>query len=255
MRGQRRPAARRPRMVSTTSPGGWRSRGPDTSLRCSSQPTQSRRRGADAASALLGDDRHDGVDERRGRPRRGRAARVALVAGRSCASTLGRRRGAAPRAWRPGAGCAGTRRARRRTTANDAGGPPLGRRHRVDAQPGLGDDAERALAADEELGEVGAGGGARRRAAGADDAAVGQHDLEADDHVLDLAVAGRVLAGAAAGQPPADRRQRRSTAASGRAVTPWAARRSSSSTSPNVPARTSSSSDVVVDVDDAGSGR
>ena len=38
-------------------------------------------------------------------------------------------------------------------------------------------------------------------------APVGQHDVEPDDHVLDLAVAGRVLARRPAGQPAADRRQ------------------------------------------------
>ena len=43
--------------------------------------------------------------------------------------------------------------------------------------------------------------------AGPDDPAVGQHHLEADDHVLDLPVAVRVLAGPPAGQPAAHRRQ------------------------------------------------
>ena len=92
-------------------------------------------------------------------------------------------------------------------------GEPVGRRGlgggcRVQPQPGAGDDAERALGADEELGEVRArppGGRCRRCVMRR---AVGQDDVEADDHVLDLAVAGRELAGAAAGQPPADRRQR-----------------------------------------------
>ncbi len=71
------------------------------------------------------------------------------------------------------------------------------------AQPDRGDHAERALAADEHLGEVGSD---RRpgRSTGADHRAVGQHDLETDDHVLDLAVAGAVLAGAAAGHPAPD---------------------------------------------------
>ncbi len=65
-------------------------------------------------------------------------------------------------------------------------------------------DAERSLRPDEQLGEIRSDRG-RRRAAGRDDAAVGEHDLEADDHVLDLAVAGGVLAGAAAGHPATDR--------------------------------------------------
>ena len=65
-------------------------------------------------------------------------------------------------------------------------------------------DAERALGAEEQLGEVGSDG-RRRGAAGAHDLAVGEDDLEADDEVLDLAVAGGVLAGAAAGDPAADR--------------------------------------------------
>ena len=39
---------------------------------------------------------------------------------------------------------------------------------------------------------------------GVDDAAVGQDDLEAEHHVLDLPVARRVLPGATAGEPPAD---------------------------------------------------
>ena len=38
--------------------------------------------------------------------------------------------------------------------------------------------------------------------------AVGEHDVEADDDVLDLAVAGRELAGAAAREPTADGRER-----------------------------------------------
>ncbi len=67
-------------------------------------------------------------------------------------------------------------------------------------QAGGRDDAERALRADEELGEVRA-----HRLAGLaareDPPAVGEHHVEADHDVLDLAVAGRVLAGAAARQP------------------------------------------------------
>ena len=82
--------------------------------------------------------------------------------------------------------------------------PALGGRNRVGPQPHPGDHAERALGADEQLGQIGPDRG-RGGAAGADHPAVGEHDLEADHHVLDLAVAGRVLAGAAAGDPAADR--------------------------------------------------
>ena len=62
---------------------------------------------------------------------------------------------------------------------------------------------ERALGAEEQLVEVGPDG-RRGRAAGADHGAVGEDDLEPDDDVLDLAVAGGVLAGAPAGDPAAD---------------------------------------------------
>ena len=74
----------------------------------------------------------------------------------------------------------------------------------MDAQPGLGDDAQRALAPDEELGQVRPGGGAGPLALGVHDAAVGQHHLEADHHVLDLPVPGRVLPRPPAGEPAAD---------------------------------------------------
>ena len=73
-------------------------------------------------------------------------------------------------------------------------------------QPDPGHDAERALGTEEQLGEVGPDGGGRR-AAGAHDGAVGEHDLEPDDEVLDLAVPRRVLAGTATGHPAADGRQ------------------------------------------------
>ena len=86
------------------------------------------------------------------------------------------------------------------------GGSALDRWHAVQPEAGAGDDAERAFAPDEQLGEVGAHRGARR-AAGADVAAVGERDVEPDDHVLDLPVARRVLARAAARQPSADGRQ------------------------------------------------
>ena len=74
------------------------------------------------------------------------------------------------------------------------------------AQPHPGDDAERALRPGEQLVEIGADG-AGRAAAGSDHGAVGEHDLEADDHVFDLAVAGRVLTGAATCHPATHRRQ------------------------------------------------
>ena len=74
------------------------------------------------------------------------------------------------------------------------------------AQPDTGDHGERALRADEQLGEIGAGGSCRC-ATGADDRAVGQDGFEPDDHVFDLAVAGRVLAGATGRHPAADRRE------------------------------------------------
>ena len=75
------------------------------------------------------------------------------------------------------------------------------------AQPRADDDAERALRAEEHLREVGADRGARR-AAGRDERAVGEHDVEALDDVLDLPVARRQLARATARDPTADGRQR-----------------------------------------------
>ena len=80
----------------------------------------------------------------------------------------------------------------------------LGRREGMDAEAGLGDDAERPLAADEELGQVRTRRGPGSLALGVHDTTVGQHHFEADDHVLDLPVAGRVLPRPAAGQPAAD---------------------------------------------------
>ena len=98
---------------------------------------------------------------------------------------------------------------------------------RVEAEAGLGDDAERALAAHEELGQVRPGGGAGPVALRAHDAAVGQHDLEADDHVLDLPVAGRVLPRPPAGEPAPDGREvhRLGPVAEGVAVSHLAERR------------------------------
>ena len=99
-----------------------------------------------------------------------------------------------------------------RIESGGKGGEPEGptflrRWQRVDAQAGLGDDAQGPLTAHEELGQVGPRGGTWSVTLGMDDAPVGQDHLEPDDHVLDLPVAGRVLPGAAAGQPAAHRRE------------------------------------------------
>ena len=78
---------------------------------------------------------------------------------------------------------------------------PLTLGDRVDPEASLGDHPECALAAHEQLGEVGSGRRAGGVPAGPDHPSVGQHHLEADDHVLDLPVAVRVLAGTSTGQP------------------------------------------------------
>ena len=83
---------------------------------------------------------------------------------------------------------------------------PLCRRERVQPEPCTRDHPERALGADEELGEIGPDGGCRSSAR-AHDATVGEHDLEPGHHLFDLAVARRELAGRPARQPPADGRQ------------------------------------------------
>ena len=117
-------------------------------------------------------------------------------------------------------------------------------------QPRARDHAECPFAADEQLGEIGPDGGARC-AAGMDDAPVGERDVEADDHVLDLAVARRVLARAATREPPADRRQvdrlrpvpeRRSVLVAQRVLEPRAER----------PREDVQHERLAVDVDDAG---
>src|SRR5207247_1959915 len=77
--------------------------------------------------------------------------------------------------------------------------------HRMQPQSRAGDHAECPLATDEQLREIGPDGGARR-AAGMDDAPVGERDVEADDDVLDLPVARGVLACATTREPTADRR-------------------------------------------------
>ncbi len=91
--------------------------------------------------------------------------------------------------------------------AEGEGPAPVGGGPGVDPQAGRGDHPERALAAHEQLGEVGAGGRPGGGALGAHHGPVGQDDLEADHHVLDLPVAGGVLARAPTGQPAADRGQ------------------------------------------------
>src|SRR6185436_5387327 len=73
------------------------------------------------------------------------------------------------------------------------------------AQRRFGDDAERALAPDEDLAEVRPG---RRpgMATGAEPPAPPVHHFETDHHVFDLPVSGGVLTGTPAGEPAADSR-------------------------------------------------
>ena len=73
-------------------------------------------------------------------------------------------------------------------------------------EPDPRDHAERALGTEEELGEIGPDRGGRSTA-GAYGRPVGEHDLEADDEVLDLAERVEVLAGASAGHPSAHGRE------------------------------------------------
>ncbi len=70
----------------------------------------------------------------------------------------------------------------------------------VEAEGGRGDHAKHALAADEEREQIRAVGAALE----AHDLAAADDALERGDHVLDLAVAARALAGAARGDPAAD---------------------------------------------------
>jgi hypothetical protein len=69
----------------------------------------------------------------------------------------------------------------------------------------FGDDAERAFGADQQTGQVVAGGGFLGAAAGADDAAVGQHDGHGHDVLAHRAVAHGVGAGGARGGHAAER--------------------------------------------------
>ena len=81
-------------------------------------------------------------------------------------------------------------------------GAALGLGHRVCSQPDARDDSKRAFGAEEQLVEIGPHR-CGRAAAGGDHGAIGEHYFEANDHVLDLAVAGAVLACAAACDPSA----------------------------------------------------
>ena len=121
----------------------------------------------------------------------------------------------------------------------------------VEAQAGRGDDPEGALGADEQLGQVRAGGRPGAAPVGADDAAVGQRDLEADHHVLDLPVAGRVLAGPPAGQPAADGREVHRLGPVPEGVARAAAARAASRSGPKVPGRDVGQERGLVDVDRA----
>ena len=208
-----------------------------------------RRRGRPVAGsapdrrARLGDDAPSWRRRSPGRPRRARAACSACRRRHGRVPTRRRRTaaarpGVAPRRSTVPAGldAVGERAERVRRTA-------VVRRHGVGPQPDPGDDAERALRPEEQLVEVGPDGGGRR-AAGAHDGAVGEHDLEADDDVLDLAVAGRVLAGAAAGDPAADRGDVEALREVPDAE-PVARCSSASRSGPNVPASTSTTPDVA----------
>ena len=85
-----------------------------------------------------------------------------------------------------------------------AHGGGLGFGDAVQAELDLGDDGQRAFGADDEAGEVVAGGGFADPAAGFDDAAVGQDDGHAEHVVADGAVADGVGAAGARGAHAAD---------------------------------------------------
>ena len=106
-----------------------------------------------------------------------------------------------------------------RTAGDDRGDGPAGRHHvgegaddrrgrrrqRAQAQRGLGDDAERALRADEQPLEVVAGHVLDRAAAEAQRPAVGQHHLDAEHVVGGHAVLHAAQPAGVGGQVPADR--------------------------------------------------
>ena len=188
-------------MVSTTRPPLISDSSWATLLRCDIHCSTSSIGWWCGAGALLLDDLDGGVDQRRvalveHEQDRRVAGLVAAVGLDGVVEPQHRRRGAPAQD-----AAAGVEPVDERGEA--VGQPPLVHGRRVQAQAGRGDDAEGALAADEELVEVGAGGLAGV-ALGVDGGAVGQDHVQADDHVLDLAVAGRQLAGAAAGEPAAD---------------------------------------------------
>ena len=154
---------------------------------------------------------------RRGRcrPRRAPAARSACRRRRGCAgvSTSSYRRSTA--------GVAPRRRIRRHASmpvsksANAVRGASLVGGDGMGAQPHPGDHAERALAAEEQVREIGAH--RRRRAVtGAHHRAVGEHDLEPDDHRR-RSCRSACCTDRRRGRPPIRRRWRcRSSAGSGR---------------------------------------
>ncbi len=157
------------------------------------------RAGEDVGVGLVEDDEHVGVGLLEV------AARLGLVV----EAQHGRRRAAAQD---PAAGVEAGGEGR-----EAEGAALLGRRERMEAEAGLGDDAERALAAHEELGQVGPGGGAGTVPLGAHDAAVGQHDLEPDRPCPRSSRSGSST-GPPPGRPASRRRSRGpSTGASGRA--------------------------------------
>ena len=92
------------------------------------------------------------------------------------------------------------------TDGNAARATTMWSGNRMEAQRQLGDHAERALGADEEIRQVVAGRRLRRTRAGTDDAAVGEHDLEREHVRAHAAVAhGRRAARVRRGHP-AERR-------------------------------------------------
>ncbi len=178
----------------------------DTSLRCASHCSTSPTSSAvpPFVVALLLDDLHDRVDQ-------GAVALVEheqhmTVAGLEAAVGFDR----VVQAQHRGRGAAVQHAAAglepRLERVEAVRGAPFLRRCLVEPEPGAGDDAERALAADEQLGQVGPDRGTGR-AAGVDDATVGEHDVETDDDVFDLSVTRRHLPGASAREPAPDGRQ------------------------------------------------
>jgi len=85
---------------------------------------------------------------------------------------------------------------------------------RPDAQPGLGEDGQRAFASQEELGQIGSGAGSVERP---QDLAGAVHRGEREDHVRHWTVSRREQSGAARGEPPTHRRgpERRRSVAQG----------------------------------------